>query len=85
MTTPTFEQDTTHLREILRQTKQQLEDAETALRFYANPKSYKISRCGDISKVCYQNNLVEDFEAVDAKTSVAGYRARAYFNRYDKD
>jgi hypothetical protein len=75
------------LREALKAAKTRLQSAEEALRYYANPKSYKF-KTNDWGGVVKQNILCDDNSEADAgpKTLIAGRRARNHFQTFqDKD
>lgn len=75
------------LRKMLQRTSERLANAENALRFYANPKSYAHNRDPQEPELVFQNRLLDDFEkaANSANTHIAGRRAREHFKIYETD
>ncbi len=71
------------VRERLKALSERLGEAETHLRFYANPRSYLIKRAPAIDKV-FQDILMGDHSESDndPNTFVAGNRARVYLKKY---
>lgn len=74
------------VREKLRSVSSQLAEAETALRFYGDPRNYEARRILE-GKIVFQDLLKNDFTLADNEpnTKLAGMRAREYFNRYAND
>lgn len=68
------------VREMFHSTKERLAEAEAYLRFYADPRSYEVSRGLDSTGV-FQDRLKKDYSLSDndPNTYVAGMRAREYF------
>lgn len=75
------------LRHLYQELKERLNEAEVALMYYSHVQNYQSSIRGQQTGITYQNALKEDFEQADndAKTLIAGRRARDYFKRYAKD
>lgn len=71
------------VREALQKEMRKNGDAENALKFYASPRSYKLSRREEPGHV-YQDLVQDDFTSADndPRTLIAGRRAREYFKAY---
>lgn len=72
------------LREVMQRQAKRLASAEDALLFYANPKSYAVQSANPLEAV-FQNRVIDDFDKADARTHVAGKRARQHFQDYKTD
>lgn len=71
------------VREAFKRAMDKLSEAENALKFYADPRSFKVSRREEPGNV-FQDLVLDDFEGADndKRTLVAGRRARTYFRTY---
>jgi len=71
------------VREKLNQLTQRLNDAETVIRYYGDPKNYLPLRIA-MGKEVFQDRLTGDHSESDndVNTKLAGKRARDYLTRY---
>lgn len=72
------------VREKLQATMARLAEAETALRFYADPRNYEATRMLD-GRTVFQDRLKGDYSIADnsQNTNIAGSRARQYFKNHE--
>ncbi len=72
------------LREAFKTQTERLGESENVVRFYSDPRNYSLSKT-DSTRV-FQDCVKEDFSQADndAKTYIAGNRARVYLKKYEK-
>ena len=70
------------LRDTLNETTKKLDEAESALIYYANINNYGKRPNFEND---YQDILQDDWEQISKTTFIAGYRARKYLALYKKE